>query len=253
MLKRIAYELSVRLARFAGHTGLQNLAKRKAEWKSLHQPFELDYHQHENIRWDDEQFMARWSEIFGSFCKLRRDQFGSDNVIIDIGCGSRPAFDWFDNRCVKYYLDPLLDQYREIPEVKQFWQDKPQTNLLARPAEEFVESLEATGDFINCWNVLDHTYDWRSILLNLWRYAKPGALLCIGVDLRSYGDGHPGIDDPGFLSEFVASHFHILEKREHAMERELALFLRQPTSMGFRRPGVPTRDPASGSGGADLA
>jgi len=227
MLKKKARKLQLRLAKYTGHDGPQTLAERKDEWKSRHQPFELDYHKHENFRWDDEKFMVRWTEVFGSFCGLRPNQFGPENVIIDIGCGSRPAFDWFDNHCLKYHLDPLLDEYRGIPQVQRFWKSKPQKSLLSKPAEEFIQGLENRGDFVNCWNVLDHTYDWRRILLNLWRYTKPNALLCIGTDFQSHGDGHPGIDDPFFFWEFVESHFHVLNKRENYTDREVALLLRK--------------------------
>jgi hypothetical protein len=226
-LKKIARQLQLRLAKCTGHGGPQTLAERKAEWKSRHQPFELNYHKHDNFRWHDEQFMARWTEVFGSFCGLKPGQFGPENVIIDIGCGSRPAFDWFDNVCLKYHLDPLLEEYGRIPQIQRFWRSKPQKSLLSKPAENFIQNLENRGDFVCCWNVLDHTYDWRRILLNLWRYTKNDALLCIGTDFESHGDGHPGIDDPLFFWEFVESHLHVLNKRENYTDREIALLLRK--------------------------
>jgi len=228
MLKKIARWLQLRLAKYTGHVGPLTIDERIAEWKSQHQPYELDYHKLvDNYRWHDEEFTAYWTEVFGTFSGLSPGQFSPDNIIIDIGCGSRPAFDWFDTQCIKYHMDPLIDEYRKITKVQQFWKNKPQESLLSKPAEEFIPSLKNCGDFINCWNVLDHTYDWRRILLNLWQYAKSDALVCIGTDLESHGVGHPGINDPIFFWEFVKSHFHVLKKYENYLHREIALLLRK--------------------------
>ena len=226
-LKLIARRLQLRLAKYTGDVVSQTLAERNAEWKSWHQPYELNYHEQDNYRWHDEDFTAHWTEVFGTFSGLCSDQFGHDNVIIDIGCGSRPAFDWFDDQCLKYHLDPLLDEYYRIEQVQRFWENKPRESLLLKPAEEFIPSLENRGDFVNCWNVLDHTYDWRRILLNLWRYTKSDGLLCIGTDFQSQGVGHPGINDPLYFREFVNSHFQVLKNCENHMYREVTLLLRK--------------------------
>ncbi len=200
-------------------------ADRHAEWKQVHQRYELDFHRGENFRWDDAAFMGQWDEVFGSFCGLRKDQFAAQDVIVDLGCGSRPAFDWFDAGCQKVHVDPLLDRYREIPQVARFWRHA--RGLLPWPAERFVPVLEGRCAFVNCWNVLDHTYDWRRILLNLWRYAREGGLVCLSTDLEPHGPGHPGIEDPCFFWEFLESHFEIEERREHYIHREVALRMRR--------------------------
>ena len=146
--------------------------------------------------------------------------------ILDIGCGSRPALDWFtDSPCHKYYLDPLLKQYMTIPEVAKFWSHKDPRYLLPIPAEKHIGKLDHKFDFIICWNVLDHTYDWRKILHNITSYCVTGGLVCIGTDFESHGVGHPGIDDKGYFMSFIKQYYSGTRTENHLHDRDLALSL----------------------------
>jgi len=226
-LSRLVQSVRKRLRRITpGKDGFA-IDEREKEWRRRHQPFELEFHQRDNFRWDDAQFMAQWEELFGRFCGFDVGQFNSSGAILDLGCGSRPAFDWFDDACEKYHLDPLLDRYIQIPQVAQYWSAKPAESRLAAPAERFIEALDERCSFVNCWNVLDHTYDWRSILLNLWRYSADRGYVLLGTDIVSHGDGHPGIDDPAFLWDFIQTHFEIVKRQENYVGREYALLMRK--------------------------
>ncbi len=194
-------------------------------WKKTHQPFELRFHQGANYRWNDQTFFGQWDEVFGRFMGLARDSFDSPHILLDVGCGSRPVLDWFAPPCEKHFLDPLLAQYRQIEQMQPYWQGKPERILHSQPAEQPCEALLGKCDFVNCWNVLDHTYDWRLILNNLRDYARPGALVCLGTDFQSHGDGHPGIEDRNYFEAFIARHFQVVKTATNYVHRELALKL----------------------------
>ena len=215
-------KISRRVTRFL--QGPQTLEQRRAEWNAVHQPFELRFHQRRNYRWDESVFSWQWNEVYGLLMGLKPDHFGPQHTLLDVGCGSRPCLDWF-NAGQKCFLDPLLDQYVQIGAMTKYWTDKPANCLFSKPAEHFVESLEGRCDFVNCWNVLDHTYDWRAILENIRRYCKPGALVCIGTDFESGGEGHPGIDDQSYFWHFIKSHFTVATQRDDFVYREVALKL----------------------------
>lgn len=200
---------------------------RRHEWRTEHQPYELAFHQQDNFRWHDDAFMGQWDRVFGELCGLTPDRFGDGDVLLDLGCGSRPAFDWFAAAPRKVHLDPLLARYLAIPQVARFWRDKRPEDVIAAAAEEFRPEFDGACAFVLCWNVLDHTYDWRAILEHLRRYVAPGGLACIGTDLEPHGPGHPGIDDPAALGGFVASHFEVCGRRTDFLGREIALVLRK--------------------------
>lgn len=195
------------------------------EWTTTHQPFELRFHQGQNYRWNDSTFFGQWDEVFGRFMELSRLQFAAGQILLDVGCGSRPVLDWFTSPCEKHFLDPLLADYRQIEQMRGHWQGKPAATLHSQPAEHPCRLLLGKCDFVNCWNVLDHTYDWRQILDNLRDYAKPGALVCLGTDFQSHGDGHPGIEDRRYFDDFVARHFEVMKTATNYVHRELALKL----------------------------
>jgi SAM-dependent methyltransferase len=198
---------------------------RREEWSQRHQPFELRFHQGQNYRWDDDAFFAQWDEVFGRFLGLRKDAFGPGSVLLDVGCGSRPVLDWFTGESQKYFLDPLLAEFCRIERMSPYWRGKSPDTLFSQPAEQPITQLFGRCDFVNCWNVLDHTYDWRQILQNVRDYARPGGLVCIGTDFRAHGDGHPGIDDRGYFDRFLGDHFRLDAVRSDYVHRELALKL----------------------------
>lgn len=195
------------------------------EWEKFHCRWQLESQKRPTYRWDDEHFNRQWSVIFGEFMGFRRNHFKSDDTLLDLGCGSRPAFDWFSDSAVKYHLDPLLAEFYKIREVKRFWEGKPDDSMLAMPAETPIKWLYDSCSFVNCWNVLDHTYDWKKIMENIAAYAKSGSYVCIGTDFKSHGIGHPGIDDCDAFRFFIEQYFRIEKEEKDLLGRELALIL----------------------------
>jgi SAM-dependent methyltransferase len=197
--------------------------KQKEEWIKVHQPYEFKFHQSNNFRWS-EKFMEFWDLCYGGFMELSKDQFTDDQILLDIGCGSRPGLDWFTSgKC--YHLDPLLDKYVTIPQMAPYWKDKDEEVMLSQPAEDMVEDLRGKCDFVVCHNVLDHAYDWRTILSNMSAYCKKGAIVCFSTDLHSHGIGHPGIDNHQEFFDLIKEDYEIVKDDPNRWGREVFYYL----------------------------
>lgn len=204
-----------------------SITEKEDEWRERHQPFELSFHRKPNMRWNDETFFSQWEIVFGEFMKLDKAAFDANSVLCDVGCGSRPVFSWFTGETNGHFIDPLLDDYIQIDEVREYWSEFPSSQRHSVPAEQCVEELVGQCHFVNCWNVLDHTYDWFQILENIAAYARPDALVCLGTDFVSHGIGHPGIDSRDRFDRFISNHFEVLQTERDFHHRELALKLRR--------------------------
>lgn len=197
------------------------MSNKKEEWKEIHQPWELRYHQGNNFRNVDASWKAQWDKIFIEFMEITPSHFTSEDILIDVGCGSRPCLDWFDEGEV-HNLDPLLSDFLKIEAMKRHWENK--TLLYSQPAESLVESLVGKCDYVHCWNVLDHTYDWKQILENITLYSKKGGIVLLGTDLHSTPHvGHPGIDNKDEFFRFVNDHFLVTKRKNGFHHREVAL------------------------------
>ena len=187
--------------------------EREKEWREKHQAFELKFHQGDNYRWHDKLFVPPWEQNFGNFLGLAPDQFGPDEKILDIGCGSRSAFAAYFTSGEIWNLDPLAAQYLSIPEVAKHWTPDLRERLIAAPAEQLQPELVGECSFVNCWNCLDHSYNWREIIENIIVYASPGAVIALCTDTKEHGAGHPGIDSVSDLLRYFFEYMEI-EKLE---------------------------------------
>jgi SAM-dependent methyltransferase len=164
-------------------------------WQEIHQPFELKYHQQGNFRWPSREPLwdEQWENVFSLFGELKKDSFSDSDVLLDVGCGSRPALQWF-NCGQKYNIDPLLDEFLKIKQLYHHWENFDEKFLISSPAEELQPDLINQCDFVLCWNVLDHTFDWKKILHNCWEYLKNDGIFLLGTDHGGKEHiGHPGI------------------------------------------------------------
>lgn len=203
-----------------------------SEWAEVNQPFELKYQKCYNYR-DFNTWDTQWSSIFNNF-GLDKDYF-NNKVLADIGCGSRPALSYFNKTNTKHCLEPLLDEFLEIEKHakikfpgKTNWakrKDKPHSVvknwfteepfiLHSVPYETSVPELINNVDFILCWNVLDHGYDWRQGINNMIDYLKPGGLLLLGTDYEAH-KYHLGIDNPSELEEIIKTNFNLKRACKH--------------------------------------
>lgn len=199
------------------------------EWTEVHQPWELRYHQHGNFRWPGREasWNEQWSNVFG-FAGLDSLSFIPEDVLLDVGCGSRPTLDYFTDG-KKFFIDPLLDDYRKIPQMMPYWNRHADSSLISQPAEVLVPSLIGCCDFVLCWNVLDHSYDPFQIVANIHAYAKFGASVLIGTDLHERPHlGHPGVKNKAELLSFIGERFRVVKNTTRGAFkncREIALLL----------------------------
>lgn len=77
------------------------------EWAEVNQPFELNYQKCYNYR-DFDDFEQQWKDIFLKF-GLHEEYF-NNKVLLDVGCGSRPALSYFSSNNEKHCMEPLLDE-----------------------------------------------------------------------------------------------------------------------------------------------
>jgi SAM-dependent methyltransferase len=196
----------------------------KQQWQDECQTFELDFHQKENYRWNRDAFGEAWRKHFEDWCRsFAAEPFLRNSVVLDIGCGSAPAVDYFEHS-VRYYLDPLIDKYIKIPEVAQYWGEDHMKHALSGPAETYWQFLHNACSFINCWNVLDHCYDWRKVVDNMIKYARRGCIVSFSTDYNPH-KGHAGIDNTEELYMMLASEFEVLKDEPGYWGRDMALLL----------------------------
>lgn len=202
------------------------------EWYIVHQPFELRYHQQPNFRWPGQEAIwnEQWDNVF-HFAGLNKDSFTNNQLMLDVGCGSKPSLDWF-NAGDKYGIDPLLEEYRKIPTMKDYWNDHKNDHFLNVPAEQQVSKFNNKFDFVLCWNVLDHCFDAEKVLRNIYFYAKADAVILIGTDMSETPHlGHPGIKSREAFMSVIRELFMIEKEVNSAFKycRQRAFVLRKKT------------------------
>ena len=85
------------------------------EWADVNQRFELNYQKCYNYR-DFDDFEKQWKDIFTKF-GLHKESF-NNKVLLDIGCGSRPALSYFSSNNEKHCMEPLLDELMKVEKSK---------------------------------------------------------------------------------------------------------------------------------------
>jgi hypothetical protein len=175
----------------------------------------------------DEKFFGHFTLIFSDFLDLTPHTFQSNDCLIDLGCGPRPALDWFHDG-IKICIDPLLNKYRHVcKEMKlQWWEKRSNYILYSFPAEKRVASLIGKGKFILCWNILQHTLGWKKIIENICRYAREDSIVCISTEFGTRHIGHPAnIPEEEFM-QVVLKNFTVLKLERNFMEQDVTLKLR---------------------------
>jgi len=207
------------------------MTDRRKQWERVHQPYELAYHRQGNYRWPGRESLwdEQWEAVFATFGDLTPTTFEIGACLADIGCGSRPALQWFTQDYDLYCLDPLLDDFRVIPQMADFWNDPRIVAKESRPAEELVESMAGKMDLVLCWNVLDHTFDWRKIVTNLHAYVSADGVVLLGTDTgERESKGHPGIvGGRNALLEYVGKLFRTEKAEYNVAHRQVCLKLRK--------------------------
>jgi SAM-dependent methyltransferase len=82
--------------------------------------------------------------------------------LIDIGCGAMPYRRFFPD---SEYIG--IDEYTNLPEVKKINIENP--------------FMEGDADFIICSEVLEHSFNFRQVIKNIFDNMKPGATAFVSV------------------------------------------------------------------------
>ena len=189
---------------------------KKDKWTKLSQPFEINWHTTQEDWRSDEKAWAGCKESLIKAVPLLKGIMETNFDVLDVGCGPRTMLEFF-SECKKTLIEPLGDQYKKLYNSKghEFLNGDP---LYCVPAEQFVSELENKFDFVWCHNVLDHCYDWKRVLENIFRYLKKGGSFYIATDAGfPPNDGHPGIETTAvFMKEMerYVSEYHYKDVRE---------------------------------------
>jgi SAM-dependent methyltransferase len=123
-------------------------------------------------------------------------------VVVDLGCGPSGIGYALSHSGTTYCIDPLLDEYRNLPGYKEHIFDRLPSGkvLVCQPGESAV--IDERADLVFCINVLDHTKAPSAVLNNCSRLLKRGGHLFLLVD--GYLNGRPRVIDPLHPHQFSA-------------------------------------------------
>jgi 2-polyprenyl-3-methyl-5-hydroxy-6-metoxy-1,4-benzoquinol methylase len=157
----------------------------KEDWQATAQEFEFGFHKDNSFR-QTAAFDRETEELFVSFGFSRQQYAG--NVVMDIGAGSKLRGKFFEGSRI-VALEPLARRFME--EIA--WCDlKDAAEVYSQPAEECISKLKESADFIFSINVLDHCFDFETVLRNLYSYAKHGGSVFLSFDCHfTTSLGHP--------------------------------------------------------------
>ena len=195
--------------------------ERKEKWVDWHLGVELKHHKNlGNYRWREKDWKTQWHAAFSIICELEPNVFSNNQVLADIGCGSRLCLDWFSSG-IKYCVDPLLDKYRSISGLEEYWKEKKDVTLIQGPGEERINELENRCDFLVCWNVLDHTFDPYAVISNLHFYLKSTGTLLIATDYtKKEAPSHPGWDSITLFYRYLYERFDLVKQHDNSIPRK---------------------------------
>ncbi|WP_037392879.1 methyltransferase domain-containing protein [Sinorhizobium fredii] len=155
-------------------------------WSSEAQAGELAFHKRPNFRSNEEGFRKGNSSFFTGLGYTPTDMVGK--TVVDLGAGSKLRAKFFEGSKI-VAIEPLGDKF--IEEVA--WCDlKDAEKVFSFPAEYRISEIEGTVDFLFSINVLDHCYDFETIIGNIHAYLKTGGTCCLSFDCHAKVDKlHP--------------------------------------------------------------
>ena len=199
-------------------------ALRFVRWASADQEWERRYHNQPQAQWRNEpKTWAKVKEVLSHFV-----DFGAVyGNVLDVGSGPRSMGEFFDNHLTLSVIEPLADDFK-ADGLANFGT----ASVYSVAAEDFVSPLESHFDFVWSHNVLDHCYDWRTVIGNIRRYLKPGGKFYIGTD-AGHGPcrGHLGIPNIDELLQELDA-FGDLTYKHHLKEKGDSCWFRDITITG---------------------
>ncbi|WP_169726966.1 methyltransferase domain-containing protein [Desulfovibrio cuneatus] len=152
-------------------------------WMEQGQKIELEYHITSEWRRSGD-FMPQTMELFEAFGFKKDDYNGK--TILDLGAGSQLRTKYFTGAKI-IALEPLADKYIEEVALCDL---HLASQVFSVPAEKTIDTIKNSSDFCISINVLDHCYNFKAIIENIYTYLKKD-----GTAFLSF-DSHAGITDP---------------------------------------------------------
>ena len=157
----------------------------KELWKEQSQKGEFDFHKTNTWR-QSTKFMEDTILLFDSFGFSRQDYAGKK--VVDLGAGSKLRSKYFEH-AEWIAIEPMADDcIREIE-----WCDLEDAKAVySLPAEDLIPELVNEVDFLFSINVLDHCFDFRAIIDNIYQYLKEDGMAFVSFDAHFVTDEmHP--------------------------------------------------------------
>jgi len=196
----------------AGYLILRFLFPTKFLWKIFAQSGELDFHKENKWRQTDE-FMEHTDKL------MKRMGYNENSfqgkVLVDMGNGSKLRSKYFKDSLI-IAIDPLNDEF--IKNIE--WSDVREAyKCFSVPAEEMVDEIVGTADFVMCINVLDHTYSPKRILENIYAYLKDDGEFFLSVDLNQKipNSKHPHAFSDESVKELLDNAGFVLQKHSNGV------------------------------------
>lgn len=163
----------------------QGIKVEKGFWAEFSQPGELNFHVNDNWR-DSKDFFVESAMLFKYF-GFETTDFACKRVV-DLGAGSRLRSTYFFGAEL-IVIEPLASDYLRDVKYCDLGMAK---RVYPLPAEQFVDELKGTVDFLLSINVLDHCYEFESCISNISRYLKIGGVALLSYDFHEVADSmHP--------------------------------------------------------------
>lgn len=142
-------------------------------------------------------------------CGFREGEYyPGGSHILDLGCGAVSVHEC--RRGVRVTaVDPLLAALAASDNVPTRWAARLGAVNNAIYISATGEALRELFDHVWCYNVLDHTANWRDFLLHACTLVAPGGTLTLCADCRVAGDLDDGFaEDPMHIQAFNHEELH---------------------------------------------
>lgn len=151
---------------------------RKYVWKYFSQVGELSFHKNQGRKSRESQEFNQQTEILFNNFGYSHESY-KEKVIIDVGAGSKLRSKYFYLSKI-IVIEPLAEKFQQISHCDLHEAHK----IYSLPAENYIGELESLADLVVCINVLDHCFDEKKILQNIYKYLKQEGEFVLSVDLH---------------------------------------------------------------------
>lgn len=178
----------------------------KPDWRTrVKQFFELGFWKYKKLK-EGTLGNLHYKYFYTTYFSIP-EEFYSDKIILDVGCGPRGSLEWAEMARQRIGIDPLADRYGELGATGH------RMDYIKGHSEQ-LPFEDGKFDIVSSFNALDHVRDIDATCRELERVLKPGGLLLLIVDI------HPRatLTEPQILGwdliDRYFSNFRVLEQQK---------------------------------------